>query len=77
MVQVQAVIHGGRIAAVNVLRHPFHSATSRAINGRALPWLEQEVIRAQSADVNAISGATLTSRAFIRSMSAALRQASS
>jgi uncharacterized protein with FMN-binding domain len=76
VVQVQAVIRGGRVVAVNVLRHPSHSWTSRSINSRALPRLEQEVISAQSADVHAVSGATLTSDAFVRSMNEALRQAS-
>ena len=75
VVQVQAVIRGGRVVAVNVLRHPNHSGTSRSINSRALPQLEQEVISAQSADVHAVSGATLTSHAFIRSLSEALRHA--
>ncbi len=77
VVQVQAVIRSGRVVAVNVLRYPYHSATSRSINRRALPRLEQEVISAQSADVHAVSGATLTSDAFMRSMNEALRQASS
>jgi uncharacterized protein with FMN-binding domain len=75
VVQVQAVIRGGRIESVNVLRQPFHSATSRSINRRALPQLEQEVITAQSANIHMVSGATLTSRAFIRSMSEALQRA--
>jgi uncharacterized protein with FMN-binding domain len=75
VVQVQAVIRDGRVVAVNVLRYPFHSGTSRSINRRALPRLEHEVITAQSADVHAVSGATLTSDAFIRSLSGALRQA--
>jgi len=76
VVQVQAVIRGGRIESVNVLRQPSHSATSRSINRRALPQLEQEVITAQSANVHMVSGATLTSRAFIRSISEALQRAS-
>ena len=63
------------MAAVNVLQSPFHSGTSRSINRLALPRLKQEVISAQSADVHAVSGATLTSHAFIRSVSEALRQA--
>ena len=37
--------------------------------------LESEVISAQSARVNTITGATLTSGAYLRSMNAALRQA--
>lgn len=75
VVQVEAVIRGGGVAAVNVLQSPFHSGTSPSINRRALPRLKQEVISAQSADVHAVSGATLTSHAFIRSLSEALRQA--
>lgn len=75
VVQVQAVIGGGRVVAVNVLQHPSHSGTSCSINRRALPRLEQEAISAQSADVHAVSGATLTSHAFIRSLSEALRHA--
>ena len=75
-VQVQAVIRGGRVVAINVLRYPAHSGTSRSINHRALPRLEQEVISGQSADVHAVSGATLTSDAFIRSTGEALRLAS-
>ncbi len=75
-VQVQAVIRGGRVVAINVLRYPAHSGTSRSINRRALPRLEQEVISGQSADVHAVSGATLTSDAFIRSTDEALRLAS-
>lgn len=75
VVQVRAVIHGGRVVAVDVLRHPYQHATSRYINRRALPWLKQEVVQAQSARIDAISGATLTSEAFIRSTYGALRQA--
>jgi hypothetical protein len=36
-VQVQALIRGGRVVAINVLRYPAHSGTSRSINRRALP----------------------------------------
>ena len=39
--------------------------------------LRDEAISAQSANVDIISGATLTSRAFIRSLGGALRQATS
>ena len=39
--------------------------------------LRDEVVSAQSANVDIISGATLTSRAFIRSLGGALRQAAS
>lgn len=75
MVQVQATIQGGHIAAVNALQSPDHRSTSRAINRKALPILESEVVRAQTVRVNMVSGATLTSRAYLRSLNSALKQA--
>ena len=76
-VKVQAVMRDGRLVAVRILRYPSDRATSRRIAHYALPRLEREVIRAQSTRVDAISGATLTSRAFLRSMRGALRRAAS
>ena len=52
--------------------YPADRRASQRINGRALPMLESEVISAQSARVNIISGATLTSEAYLRSLNAAL-----
>lgn len=76
-VQVEAVIRAGRLAEIRVLRYPSDRVTSRRIAHIALPRLEREVIRAQSAYVHAVSGATLTSDAFRRSVNAALRRAAS
>jgi uncharacterized protein with FMN-binding domain len=75
LVQVQAIVQGGRLVDIKVLRYPSDRRTSVFINRQALPMLRNEVIRAQSAKVDIVSGATLTSRAFIRSLDAALRQA--
>jgi uncharacterized protein with FMN-binding domain len=75
IVQVQAVVQGGRLVNIQVLRYPSDRRTSVFINRHALPLLRDEVIRAQSAHVDIVSGATLTSRAFMRSLDAALRQA--
>ena len=74
-VQVQAIVQGGRLTAIKVLRYPSDRRTSLFINRQALPRLRDEVIRAQSAHVDIVSGATLTSRAFIKSLDAALKQA--
>jgi uncharacterized protein with FMN-binding domain len=74
--QVEAIIQGGRIAEVRVLRYPSDRITSRRIAARSLPYLEREVIRAQSGRIDGVSGATLDSRAFVRSIDGALRQAS-
>jgi uncharacterized protein with FMN-binding domain len=71
-VQVVAIVQGGRLVSVKVLQFPNHSGTSRSINRKALPYLLQEAVAAQSAHVNIISGATLTSRAYARSLRDAL-----
>jgi uncharacterized protein with FMN-binding domain len=75
LVQVQVTIQGGRLASVEVLQYPSDRRTSRVINAQALPILESEVISAQSARVDIVSGATLTSHAYLRSINAALHQA--
>jgi uncharacterized protein with FMN-binding domain len=74
-VQVKAIIQNGRLADVQFLDYPRDRRTSQWINQQATPWLTQEAVQAQSANVNIISGATLTSEAFIQSLGAALNQA--
>ena len=74
-VQVDAVIQGGQLVTVKILDYPSDRRTSRTINSRALPRLEREAIQAQSAQIDAVSGATLTSEAFAESLDAALAQA--
>lgn len=75
-VQVQVTISGGRISGVTFLQHPNDNETSRYINSQAMPYLQQEAVQAQNAQVNTITGATDTSLAFIQSLTAALSHAS-
>ncbi len=75
IVQVRAQVQGGRLVSVDVLQYPSDRRTSQAINYQALPMLESEVVRAQSAYVNTVSGATLTSEAYLQSVNMAIRQA--
>ena len=77
LMQIQAIISGGRLASIKVLRYPSDRRTSVYINRQALPMLRDEVISAQSANVDIISGATLSSEAFIRSLGAAMMKARS
>lgn len=77
IIQIQALVQGGRLTALKVLKYPNDRRTSVSINRQALPMLRDEAISAQSADVDIISGATLTSRAFIQSLGGALKKASS
>ena len=73
--QVKANILGGRLVSVDVLKFPADRRTSRSINDRALPRLQSEVIKAQSTRVDIVSGATLSSKAYLRSLNTALGQA--
>ncbi len=75
LMQIQAIVQGGRLSSIRVLRYPNDRRTSIFINRQALPMLRDEVISAQSANVDIISGATLTSEAFIRSLGGALGKA--
>ena len=74
-VQVQAIVQSGKLADVKFLDYPQTHQTSVYINSQAMPYLTQEAIQAQSANVNIVSGATFTSQAFIQSLASALSQA--
>ncbi len=74
-VQVQTTIQSGRISNVQVVQYPNERRTSVRINSSAVPELQQEAIQSQSANVNLITGATLTSEGFQQSLQSALDQA--
>lgn len=75
VIQVKAVISGGKISDVQFLQYPNERERSVEINGYADPQLTQEAIQAQSAQVDIVTGATDTSEAFMQSLSDALTQA--
>ncbi|MBU6321496.1 MAG: FMN-binding protein [Patescibacteria group bacterium] len=75
MVQVRATVAGGKVTNVTFLSYPSDRSTSRYINGQAMPYLSQEAIQAQNANVDIVSGATDTSLAFRQSLASALAQA--
>lgn len=74
-IQVQVTVSGGKITDVQFLQYPNDRGTSIQINSQAMPYLKQEAIQAQSAQVDGVSGATDTSQAFIQSLGSALNQA--
>lgn len=74
-VQVQTTIVNGKITNVSFLQYPNFNYTCIAINSQAMPYLKQEALSAQSANVDIISGATDTSQAFIESLRSALVKA--
>ena len=74
-IEVKAIIQNGKIQDVRFLQYPNDRRNSIRINTEAMPLLKSEAIRAQSAEVDIISGATQTSGAFIESLTSALAQA--
>lgn len=74
-IQVKVTISGGKITDVIFLNYPQDRRTSVMINSQAMPFLKQEAIQAQSAQVDIVSGATDSSLAFRQSLQSALNQA--
>lgn len=74
-VQVEVVVNQGFITEVVFLDRPHEQSTSLEVNGRAVPILRSEAIAVQNAQVDTVSGATQTSRAFRESLASALAQA--
>lgn len=73
-IQVSLVIKSGKIAEVQAV-DASRSGTSKQINFNALPILKSETIQAQSENIDAVSGATYTSAAYLESLKSALSQA--
>jgi uncharacterized protein with FMN-binding domain len=74
-VQVQLTVTGGKITNVDVVQYPDGNGRDREINAYALPVLVQETISAQSANIDMVSGATVTSDGYVTSLQSALDQA--
>ncbi|MEU9046320.1 MULTISPECIES: FMN-binding protein [unclassified Kitasatospora] len=70
-VQVQAVLSAGRLTDVTVLQQT-RGGHSSQIDSYALPQLKSEALKAQSANIDAVSGATYTSDGYAQSLQAAL-----
>ena len=71
-VQVAVTVAGGRITEVEVLAHPTGNHRSDEINAHALPILRKATLTAQNADVDTVSGATVTSAGYRTSLQAAI-----
>ncbi|MER5530165.1 FMN-binding protein [Streptomyces sp. NPDC002677] len=66
-VEVQVTFDGDRITAVRMLQQPDHPQTTAAV-----PVLISETLKAQSADIDTVSGATITSDGYRESLQAAI-----
>ncbi|PRY46315.1 FMN-binding protein [Umezawaea tangerina] len=66
-VQVQVTFTGDKITAVKFLKQPNTGPTKMAA-----PLLIQETLKAGSADIDSVSGATQTSEGYVKSLQAAI-----
>jgi uncharacterized protein with FMN-binding domain len=74
-VQVAITVAGGKITAVDVPVYPDGNGRDREINADALPVLVQSTLTAQNANIDMVSGATVTSTGYLQSLQSALDQA--
>ena len=66
-VQVRVTFEGDKISAVSMLQQPNHPQTTAAV-----PVLIEETLKAQSSKIDTVSGATITSDAYVQSLQAAI-----
>jgi uncharacterized protein with FMN-binding domain len=66
---------GGKLTDVSVLQSPNGNPRDQQINAYALPILVQSTLDAQSADIDMVSGATVTSDGYRQSLQGALDKA--
>ncbi len=74
VLDVRVTVRGSRITDVSVPTLEVAEPTSQQICEQAIPILRSEVLSAQSASIDAVSGATFTSEAYAQSLQAALDQ---
>ena len=71
-VQVTITVANGKITNVVVPTYPTANRRDQQINAYAIPILQRETMAAQSAHIDTVSGATVTSQGYIQSLQAAI-----
>ena len=72
IVQVRLTLTNGKITAATAIQFPQNDSHSAELSQFSIPTLSQEVLSAQGASIDAVSGATYTSNAYAQSVQAAL-----
>jgi uncharacterized protein with FMN-binding domain len=72
--QVEIVVDDGVLVGINTVEQPSH-LQSRRINDYVIPFYKDWAISAQSANIDAISGATITWQAWTASLESAMQEA--
>jgi uncharacterized protein with FMN-binding domain len=70
--QVRVTVKDGKIVKIEALQLQGNDPRSLMISSSAEPILRQEALAAQSADIDAVSGASFTSASYIQSLQSAL-----
>ncbi|MGR6321143.1 FMN-binding protein [Micromonospora soli] len=71
-VQVKITVSAGKITDVTALRVPDGNRRDQEINDYAVPILRQQALAAQSARIDTVSGATVTSDGYRESLQSAI-----
>lgn len=71
---VKVTVTGPKITGVSIASLYDTDGRSAAIDNYAIPQLEQQVISANSVNINGVSGATFTSQAFVNGVANALQK---
>jgi uncharacterized protein with FMN-binding domain len=73
--QVQITVVGKKITKAVAVQQTNVGGMSQSIDAMAIPQLNQETLTAQSANINAVSGASYTSDGYKKSLQSAIDQA--
>lgn len=75
LVQVEVTLTYGRLTGVETVALTGDGPHTQALNARAEPILRREALQAHSARIDVVSGATYTSRVWIKSLREAIEEA--
>ena len=75
VVQVQITVANGKITKSEVTQVPWNDRRDQQINSRAVPVYNEEAVAAQSADIDVVSGATVTWEGYTQSLQSAIDRA--
>jgi uncharacterized protein with FMN-binding domain len=75
VIEVRVTFTGGQLTRVETVELSGTGARTQAINARAEPILREEALKAGSAKIDVVSGATYTSESYIASLQSAIDRA--
>ena len=71
-VQVKITVKAGKITKSEAVVYPTNNPRDQQINAYAVPQLNTETVQQQTGDIDAVSGATVTSDGYIQSLQSAI-----